>query len=147
MPSELDYAWVAGLIDGDGCITLGTVPGGYRKPLLVVDSTDPEIIDELLALFRGNLTLKKNVKPHHRQGWSWRVSGADRVLAILRCIAPYMRCSIKKERAYLLLNEYKSVTPRNGYYTPQLRLLKQDFELRFMAIGSGRGSQNRPAED
>jgi hypothetical protein len=135
MPSDVERAWVAGLLDGDGCITMN--PNGRlgRKPCIAVDNTDVELLEELVRLYGGRLVAKKRTKEHHRQAWSWRVYGSDRIIEILSDVLPFMRCKMKVERGRMLTTEFKSVTPRNGWYTPEMREKKRDFERRFMAIG------------
>jgi hypothetical protein len=148
MVSDVQLAWAAGVIDGDGCVTLDS-PGAARcgtkrrRPAVIVDSTDIEILTELQTLFGGSLVKKRRQQPHHRQAWSWRLYGADLVLALLRGVLPYMRCAVKVQRAALLVEQYKQTTPRNGRYTPELLVRRAAFEQQFMAIGAGRGSQNR----
>jgi len=146
MASEVERAWVAGLMDGDGCVTLAGVGGAFRKPFVVVDSTDSEILAELQRLYGGSLVSKKKAKEHHRQAWSWRVYGSDKIISLLGDVLPYMRCDSKVRRARMLTTEYKAITPRNGKYTEEMRARKFEFESRFMAIGAGRGSQCRPAQ-
>ena len=60
-------------------------------------------------------------------------------------IVPYMHCPSKIDRARLLLNEYETLTVRNGQYTLTQRAAREDMEARFMAIGHGRGSSMRVA--
>lgn len=116
----------------------------FRKPLIAVDNTDVEILNELSRHYGGRVVAKKEAAAHHRQAWTWRVYGADNVLTMLREIVPHMRCAAKLDRAWLLIDEYKRLTPRNGWYTDEAHQAKLDFERRFMAIGAGRGSQCRP---
>jgi hypothetical protein len=101
---------VAGLIAGDGCVTLASQGsrGSHRKPYVVVDSTDVVILAELQRLYGGSLVLKKKAKANHRQAWSWRLYGTDRIIAFLVEILQYMRCAVKVERARLLVDGFKS---------------------------------------
>lgn len=143
MPSDLEYSWTAGLIDGDGCISLQpSGPSRFRSPVVVVDSTDLEIIEELKRLHGGSVVRKKKYKDHHRQAWSWRMYGATNILAFLRGVLPYMRCTFKRERALMLVEGWSAVTPRNGYYTEELRAAKLVFETQFMG-SLARGSRRR----
>ena len=57
--------------------------------------------------------------------------GSDDSLRFLDLVFPYMREPEKIRRARLLLYEYKSVTPRNGKYTPTILERKKEFETRF----------------
>jgi hypothetical protein len=143
MPSETERAWVAGIIDGDGCVTLASQGSrrSHRKPYVVVDSTDFEILAELQRLYGGSLVAKRTAQDHHRQAWSWRTNGTDRILGLLQDVLPFMRCAAKVERARMLTMEFKVLTPRNGRYTAEMLAAKRAFEERFMAVGAGRASQ------
>jgi|SRR6516225_554268 hypothetical protein len=143
MPSEVARAWAAGILDADGCITMTPSGGRFRKPYLVVDSTDLEILEELIAHFGGSIVRKKTRMEGHRQQWSWRMYGAKNILAFLEGVVPYMRCATKVARARILLDEYAAITPRNGWYTAEQTAAKHDMEDRFMAIGHGRGASLR----
>jgi hypothetical protein len=92
----------------------------------------------------GPLVLKVKTAEHHRQAYSWRRHGATNVCNFLAMVYPYMRCAMKRERARMLLEEHSGITPRNGYYTTEMRAAKEEFETRFMALGSGRGSRSIP---
>lgn len=138
---DIDAAWAAGYIDGDGCICLYSNERRYRKLTVSVDSTDIELIDEMIRLAGGTVVKKKRAKKHHRQAYTWRLYGSDKIISFLTQVEPFMRCMAKKERALLIIREWRELTPRNGFYTDELRALKDDFEERFLSIGSQRGSQ------
>jgi hypothetical protein len=54
-------------------------------------------------------------------------------LALLECIAPYLR-SYKAKRAQLALKSYLAVTPRNGKYIPEILAARQAFERSFFSV-------------
>ena len=113
-----------------------------------MDSTDREILEELLRLHGGGkLVAKRNRAEHHRQAWSWRLYGADNVLAFLAAVLPYLRCPTKRDRAQLIVDEYKALTPRNGRYTPEQWEAKAALGERVLAIGHGRGSRGMRRAD
>lgn len=144
MPSDTACAWAAGILDADGCVTMRPPSGGkFRSPYLVVDSTDLEILEELVALFGGRIHKKSTRHEHWRQQWSWRMYGTVAILEFLGLVVPYMRCPAKVARARMLLDEYPVLTRRNGQYTTEERAAKTDMEDRFMAIGYGRGASLR----
>ena len=116
MPSSVELAWTAGIIDGDGSITLTRrSKRPFRSPVVAVDSTDVEILHELSRLFGGHTVTKKKARQHHRQAWAWRLVGSENIIAFLSQVLPYMRCKVKADRARMLVEEYKLVTPRNGF--------------------------------
>jgi hypothetical protein len=143
MPSETDYAWTAGLLDGDGCVTMRRSGKHFRHPQVRVDSCDLEILHHLRDLHGGNLVAKRDVRPGHRPAYSWNLYGARNVLRLLAEVVPYMHCPAKVARARLLLEEYSAVTSRNGFYTAEQRVAKLEMEERFMVIGFGRGASSR----
>lgn len=144
MPSDTACAWAAGILDADGCVTMRPPSGGkFRSPYLVVDSTDREILEELVGSFGGRIHEKTVRNERWRRQWSWRMYGTVGILEFLRLVVPYMRCPAKVARARMLLDEYPVLTQRNGHYTPEQRAAKFDMEERFMAIGYGRGASLR----
>ena len=58
----------------------------------------------------------------------------DSVLTLLEAVEPYMVIIAKKQRAKLILREYKNVTVRNGKYTLEQLKLKENFYSNFMKI-------------
>lgn len=148
---DIDAAWLAGYIDGDGCISLcasrnrhGNV--GRRIPHVAVDSCDIELLERVKSLVgAGHIVQKasRTKSPHHRPAWHWKIRNGPKVLALLREIAPYLRCVDKKRRAELLIDRWESCTSRNGWYTPEQSAMKTKFEEDFLAIGHRRGIRER----
>lgn len=137
-----DAAWLAGYLDGDGCICLGRKGKlKFRKISVVIDSADLEILEYVVSISDGSLVTKKKAKDHHRQCWSWRLTGATKIISLLTQVLPFMRCIDKKMRADMIVNEWSQCTPRNGYYTEEMAAQKISFETRFLTIGSNRGNR------
>ena len=113
--SELDSAWAAGFIDGEGCITLHrNTLNGYVLRLQVSSSTI-EPLERLKEIFGGRLNGPYANKGRYKDSynrkpmWVWNNCG-ENAQAALRLIRPYMAC--KGEQADLAL-EYQ-VGPRAG---------------------------------
>lgn len=137
-----EAAWLAGYIDGDGCITLTKRSGRqFRDPWIVIDSCDLEMLEYVQSIAGGAIVPKAKSKEHHNQAFSWRLKGALKINSVLSQVYPYLRCPVKRDRAKMLIQEWHSITPRNGQYTEDLRRLKADFERRFLHLGEGRGSR------
>ena len=83
--------------------------------------------------FGGWVVNKKVYKSHHKQAWSWYISG-DKAINACRELEPYILEPQKKARMQHILNEYKNVTPRNGKYTDQAKLFKEQFEAKFFEL-------------
>jgi hypothetical protein len=132
--SVSDAAYVAGIIDGEGTVTLTrTHRGENRRPLVSISSTESPLLRYVQSVIGvGRITNKVCSRPHHTPSFAYVVSGRQ-ALAVLSQVAEYLR-TYKAERARLLLAEYVSVTPRNGRYSPDQRAARECFEKRFFAI-------------
>lgn len=129
------FIYMAGLIDGEG--TIGISRDTNRKsraPYISITSTTREIMEWLQENFGGTICVQKVYQPHHKPSWSWRLRNKSAVFSLIAMIEPYMLEPAKKARINLLLKEYDSVTKRNGKYTLQQQLDKDDFERRFLDI-------------
>lgn len=129
---EVDLAYVAGLFDGEGTVTLTKSNSWkrFKSPQVSITSTTYEIIAFLQEKFGGYVCKQKVYKTHHKQSWSWRLTN-DTVFPFLQAIIKYMKEPTKIYRANLLLEEYKKVTPRNGKYSEEMSAKKLDFQERF----------------
>jgi len=93
-------AYVAGFVDGEGCIT-ASIRKGYVYGLLELCSTDFDVVDWLVATtgvgsVRKISARRKNAKPQRM----WRVSLCS-VGSLLKQVIPHMR--VRKGQAELLL--------------------------------------------
>jgi hypothetical protein len=99
----------------------------------------------------GRITGKVTTRDHHSPTFAYVISGRQ-ALALLAQISEHLR-TYKLQRCRLLLDEYLSVTPRNGRYTSAQRAAKALFEARFFAVSiragtnRGRRSLNRDDDD
>lgn len=77
------WAYLAGLIDGDGCIRLaftsGTTNKGSKRQdlflLLQVTNTSAELMDWLQKTFEGKVYPLPRSSPKHKPTWVWNVTG------------------------------------------------------------------------
>ena len=138
---DVDAAWLAGYIDGDGCITLSS---SVKKvsPVLHIDSCDREMLDDVVRLCGGHIVNKTKSKDHHRQAYTWRLKGTQKIQGILRYVRPFMRCRFKVMRADIVLNEWSACTAIGGAYTDEIRVARVAMIARFMQHGDGRGKRN-----
>lgn len=128
-----EAAYVAGIIDGEGSITLTRMHAKeHRRPCITIASTDIELLIYIQTLTRGNINNKKNYNPQkHKNSFTLSIKKKDDVFLTLQLISPFLRVGKKKKRAEWLLEHYDLVTPRNGKYTPSLLKMKLSFEESF----------------
>lgn len=130
-------AYLAGLFDGEGTVTLGkgSNPNAFRRIELTVSSTDECLLDCFVEGLHGGSVYKKtsrgkaNWKPVFEYRWTGR--GALEGLILLR---PYIRCPRKQRRIDHLVHNYERLTVANGQYSEAQRAAKLDFEEQFFNL-------------
>lgn len=113
----VDCAYAAGILEGEGCISLIRPKRQHPFFEVTVTSTDREVLDWMKMRWRGHIQKLPKREEHHRQAWAWRVKGASGA-AFLLCVRPYMVMHRKISRAELAL-AYHATTNRGGNYSPE----------------------------
>ncbi|MFA5271690.1 MAG: LAGLIDADG family homing endonuclease [Candidatus Omnitrophota bacterium] len=120
---EVTKAYLAGIVDGEGTVTLSR----HHKhetpaPLVSISNTSLKLLIWIRRKCGGIITSKKISKLHHTQSYVWRLR-QNSALCFLNEIKKYL--IVKKEQAELITKEYKRVTSRTGKYTAQLLRKKE----------------------
>lgn len=131
-----EAAYVAGIIDGEGSITLTRMHvKAYRRPCITVASTDLELLIYIKELTGGSINNKKNYNPEkHKRSYTLNIKKKFEVLNTLQMITSYLRVNKKRNRANWILENYDAVTNRNGKYTEIQKQDKINFEEAFFKI-------------
>lgn len=132
--TDLELGWLAGIVDGEGSISLDPTSGRWRYPRISIPSTDYEILAEVKRLLGGCISVKRDRRPNTKPSWTWKIHGGLQALRILGLIQPLLRCPKKRERAKFLFDEYERHTPKNGVYTEAMIEKKLAFEDKFFAL-------------
>ena len=145
-----EAAYLAGLIDGEGTVTLTTLHRGEnRRLVLSIASTERNLLEHArTVLGAGIITSKRTQLPHHAPSFAYRLTNRL-ALEALRQIEPYL-CGYKGKRARLALRHYVALTPRNGKYSEATKQARERFEMAFLNVmpatracakGGDKGSQ------
>lgn len=131
-----EASYVAGIIDGEGSISLTRMhENEHRRPCISIASTDKELLLYIQKLTGGVINNKKNYNPSkHQDSYTLTIKNKDNVFHTLQNIKPFLRVEKKRNRAVWILENYDSVTPRNGKYSPELFKRKKEFEEYFFKI-------------
>jgi len=118
--SSIDAAYISGLIDGEGTISLSRRHRNENRQLVVsISNTEKPLLDYVCKVVgTGKLTKKKTYQQHHTPSLTYAISNRQ-ALDLLHQIVPYLK-TYKLERANLILKDYLRVTPRNGKYSDDL---------------------------
>jgi hypothetical protein len=132
--SPVDAAYLAGLVDGEGTITLSRKHAGDGRQLVItISNTERPLLDfALQQIGAGKITTKKTTRAQHARAYTYAVC-IRQALNLLQQIEPFLR-SYKRRRAALILENYIRLTPRNGKYTPAALSERQRFEAELLAL-------------
>lgn len=131
--TEVEKAYIAGIIDGEGTITIERRSGrATSTPAVYVASTDRELLEWLESRLGGCICKRPKRSEHHKLSWDWKLRG-DSALALLADVRPYLRIQRRQARARMLCEQWKLLTPRNGRYSAEQARLKQTFVRDFAA--------------
>jgi hypothetical protein len=118
-------AYIAGLVDGQGTITLSRIHRNERRRLAILRFV-------LAAIAAGKVTSKRTYHPLHAVNYTYQILSRQ-ALELLRQIKPFLR-SCKVRRAQLILDNYLAVTPRTGEYSAGAAAARDAFEAEVLAI-------------
>jgi|SRR5580700_1765188 hypothetical protein len=132
--SACEAAYLAGIIDGEGTVTLTRMHRSEnRRAVVSISSTElPLLLYVQSVIGTGRITRKVCARRHHSPSFAYSISSRQ-ALAVLRQVTPHLR-TYKSERASMLLRDYVRLTPRNGNYTIEQRAAREEFEARFFAV-------------
>lgn len=120
----LSLQYIAGLIDGDGCIHLDN-SNDKLYVAIQVSMTCKEIIDLLYVQFGGGFCEIQPKKDNSKVAYQWKVR-SDAAIHLLVDIFPYL--VVKKEQAKLAMQFYSlndNDAKTNAYFKSQMHLLNK----------------------
>jgi len=129
---EITLAYAAGLIDGEGTITLSRRRKGYRfrSPVISMSSTTIELVEFMKSTFGGSISSHKTYQLHHKKSYSWKIVD-NTAVKLSELLLPFLREPEKRRRAELIAHDYKLATTKNGKYNPDKLAAKVFFEQTF----------------
>jgi hypothetical protein len=102
--------YVAGFIDGEGCIDVQIHPDGYCRPRLRISQCEHQshILYLLKDKFGGSVHKRQSQRPNQSDSCSWEFLGRKAMLEILTLITPHL--VVKKQQALLAIWWLENVT-------------------------------------
>jgi hypothetical protein len=102
----LQPAYVAGIVDGEGSIAIGTrSPGKNHQARLTICNSHLPLLKQIQKEYGGNLSPRRNkIKPHHKQTYNLQWSGNIVVKEFLDKIFMYL--VIKRAQAEFILVQW-----------------------------------------
>lgn len=139
MISETDCAYMAGMIDGEGCLTItvrkprkfGLAP--VHECVLAVSNNNKDMLDQLQTIFGGSVT-----KPSKNGGYALRFSGRALDNILLRC-AKYSK---GKADQFSILAEFRG-HKTSGPLTQESIEFREELRQKIMSLHGGRRDKRR----
>jgi hypothetical protein len=132
--SDAEAAYAAGILDGEGSISITRNHSGrWPSPQVSIASTDRELLEWLQVRFGGSISTKQPRQPQHSLSFDWKLTDR-RAIHFLQIVKPHLVIIRKLRRCDLLLQDYLECTPRNGRYTEEMLRKKQVFLDKFTSL-------------
>ncbi len=132
--SATDAAYIAGLLDGEGTVTLTRKHRNENHQLaLSISNTDLPLLRYVYeTVGAGKITAKRTTRINHTPSYTYAIYNRQ-ALALLKQLFPYLK-TYKAKRASMILANYVSLTKRNGKYTEDQLNQRRSFVEAVMAI-------------
>lgn len=98
--NTLTPEYVAGLFDGEGCISINPKGEGQLQRSLRLAMCWKPLIDTLHLQYGGHVYPQKKVKKHFKQSWHWCLTKKSDMLRLLHDIIPHLH--EKREQAEVM---------------------------------------------
>lgn len=115
MGRDIDLAWLAGLVDGEGCLLYVkhrpaklSAHNIRHVPTLIISMYSPEAIERASEIIGAKVVVSKYLLPKPHTRWVVRAYGA-RLQALLEELLPYL--TAKRQEAGLLLEGMRACPP------------------------------------
>jgi hypothetical protein len=127
-------AYIAGLVDADGTISLARKHiNENRHPVISISNTDRSLLEFVIKnVGAGKITAKCTVSKNHKPSFVFAIYNRQ-AINLIRQLKPHLR-TYKAARAELILTDCQALTPRNGKYSKKMLLARKCFEERVLAI-------------
>jgi hypothetical protein len=110
---ELERSYFAGIVDGEGCISLARREK-YITITLQITNTNRPLLEWIQTRFSGGIYPVKDKRPTRKQSWLWSVAGAKALRAISEAY-PYLLIKLPQAKIVLSLpRQYAAERDRRG---------------------------------
>lgn len=119
-----DRAWTAGVIDGEGCITVVKTDKKRRRHpqyylRVNVAMVHLPTLQKVQTLFGGTIYCKRSADKKHRTAWIWSC-GSQEAATLLKAIAPFSLTKKSEVDLALLFVNRKRLAFSKGGLTPEM---------------------------
>lgn len=134
--SEIELAYLAGLTDGEGCLTMQDNGTGCIRPVYQLIMSDEDTVQWVadIAETPARRFAKHRALPHHKDQFRMKLTG-ERAVELTTALHPYLR--IKKNQAEVFMEWMTTKHVKN----PERDIVRLNLKNRIHALNDDR----RPA--
>jgi DNA modification methylase len=131
--SEAMRAWTAGIVDGEGCVTILRTKSSHSDsysfpPVVQVRMTDREPLDRLVEVVGSSLGAAQHppsqVAARQRPSWQWKVV-SNQAAKVIAEIYPYLTC--KRKQAVVAWNHQQFRAERGNQVRKHGEIEREEF--------------------
>jgi hypothetical protein len=113
VPTDIDWAYAAGILDGEGCIHIAHYKSNYGQFVLrvTIGNTSVALLEWLTARFGGSWCASIKPKPGYTQCYSWKAQSRMALAFIEGCL-PYL--IVKRVEAEVAIRFYSERPPHHA---------------------------------
>lgn len=131
---EVTYAYLAGLVDADGCIGINTVTGDRRVPCLSFVNTSRGLIDLFQEELGGHAYIRQHKHPA-KPTYEIQIRKPETVIEALSKIEPYLR--YKKNKSVIAREYAESVIRhKKKWRTPEIIAEREEIWNKWKSLTS-----------
>jgi hypothetical protein len=111
--SATDAAYIAGMIDGEGTITLTREhKNEHRRLVISIASTEKCLLEHIQGCIgTGKITNKRTYNPDHTPSFSYKITNRQ-ALSLLEQVVPFLKGAVsmtKRKKCSMMLPEIESI--------------------------------------
>lgn len=150
MQTTVTPQYLAGLVDGEGCIHLGVTKGTYRGRVTIgMTEVALPLLKSLQAQWRGGIYCSRQATDKWSAAWVWSVQG-EPARELLMAIEPHLLLKKRQAQLALEVEQIRSRLPRrpngSGAWTPEARMACERIKERLHTLNA-KGPRARDAEE
>jgi len=111
MTNKEQLAYLAGLVDGEGCLSCNRAGGKCISPTLQVANTNRTVLEWCRLLFGGSIFRLAKQKAIHKQAYTWSSCGKN-AIAIVQELLPHLKIKKKQAKVFIQFEMKKAGWPR-----------------------------------
>lgn len=136
--NDVQKAYVAGLMDGEGCFCIYTRKSGNRglsyRPEISVGMTDRQAVEMLYQEYGGTLVTHHPIQAGWKERHTWKIAAAEPIKVFIEDIRPYLLVKIDQADALYSFCSARLGRPRRRPMTADDIVIYEGYRVQLGAL-------------